>query len=51
MIAAHRAGITDVILPKDNEKDLEEVPLTVKKDLRFHFASHLDDVLALVLVK
>jgi ATP-dependent Lon protease len=51
VIAAHRAGITDVILPKDNEKDLEEVPLTVKKDLRFHFASHLDDVLALVLVK
>jgi ATP-dependent Lon protease len=51
VIAAHRAGITDIILPKDNEKDLYEVPDAVKKDLRFHFASHLDDVLALVLVK
>lgn len=51
VIAAHRAGITDVILPRDNEKDLFEVPDAVKKDLRFHFASHLDDVLSLVLVK
>lgn len=49
VIAAHRAGITDVILPKDNGKDLIEVPVVVKKQLRFHFVSHLDDVLKLAL--
>lgn len=45
IIAAHRAGITQVILPKDNKKDLEDVPASVKKDLKFQFVSHLDEVL------
>ena len=49
VIAAHRAGIKVVILPKDNKKDLEEIPGSVKKDLQFHFVSHLDDVLPLAL--
>ena len=49
VIAAHRAGIRRVILPKDNRKDLEDVPGSVKRDLTFHFVSHLDDVLKLAL--
>lgn len=45
VIAAHRAGIKIVILPKDNRKDLEEIPEKVKKDIRFVFVDHLDEVL------
>ncbi len=49
VIAAHRAGIKTVILPKDNEKDMVELPDAVKKDLKFHFVSHLDEVLKIAL--
>jgi len=49
VIAAHRAGIKRVIMPKDNRKDLEDVPSSVKKDLEFHFVASLDDVLPLAL--
>jgi len=49
VIAAHRAGIKQVILPKDNEKDLEEIPDSVKKDLKFHFVTDLDDVLPIAM--
>lgn len=49
VIAAHRAGIRQVILPKDNRKDLEDVPASVKHDLRFHYATHLDEVLKVAL--
>lgn len=50
VIAAHRAGIKRVILPKENKKDLiEDVPASVRRDLEFSFASHLDDVLKLAL--
>ncbi len=45
VIAAHRAGIKTVVLPKDNEKDMEDVPDKVKKDIKFIFADHLDIVL------
>ena len=45
VIAAHRAGLKTVILPKDNKKDLMDVPTKVKKDIKFIFASHLDEVL------
>ncbi len=51
VIAAHRAGIKDIILPKTNEKDLEDIPDSVKQSLRFHFVSHLDSVLPLALSK
>jgi ATP-dependent Lon protease len=50
VLAAHRAGIKTVILPHENERDLEEIPQNVKDDLRFHFAEHMDQVLALALV-
>jgi len=45
VIAAHRAGIKTVILPKDNKKDLVEVPREIKKDIKFLFASQLSQVL------
>jgi ATP-dependent Lon protease len=50
-IAAHRAGIKRVILPKENKKDLEDVPKEVKKDLDFSFVSHMDEVLGIALTK
>ena len=51
VIAAHRAGCKAVILPKDNERDLVEVPEFVRKDLRFVFAEHMDEVLSEALTK
>ncbi|KAM9376846.1 lon protease homolog 2, peroxisomal [Pholidichthys leucotaenia] len=45
VLAAHRAGVKCVILPKRNEKDLEELPANVQADLDFILASNLDDVL------
>lgn len=51
VIAAHRAGIKMVILPKENEKDLEDVPQEVLKDLKFKFVTHMDEVLEIALTK
>jgi ATP-dependent Lon protease len=51
VIAAHRAGIATVILPKNNKKDLEDIPKSVARDLKFHFVEHMDDVLALALTR
>ena len=45
VIAAHRAGIKEVVLPAANEKDTEEIPAKVKKDLTFHYAVTMDEVL------
>ncbi len=45
VLAAHRAGIKRIILPKWNEKDLEEVPKRVRKAMRFHFVETMDEVL------
>ncbi len=47
--AAHRAGIKEVILPDHNRKDLEDVPKHVAKDLKFHFAKEINDVLIVAL--
>ncbi len=51
IIAAHRAGLKMIIMPKDNEKDLEDVPKEVLRDLDFKFVSHMDEVLDLAFVK
>ena len=51
LIAAHRAGLKTIVLPKENRKDLEDVPKQVLKDLRFVFVSHMDDVLRVALTK
>ncbi|HEY8475573.1 MAG TPA: endopeptidase La [Chloroflexota bacterium] len=49
VLAAHRAGATTVVLPRENEQDLEEVPAEVRESLRFVFVDHMDDVLAVAL--
>ena len=43
--AAHRSNIKEIILPEHNRKDLEDVPSHVAKDLKFHFAKEIKDVL------
>jgi ATP-dependent Lon protease len=50
MLSAHRAGLTTVIIPKENEKDLEDVPPMVKEGLTVIPVSHLDEVLAHAIV-
>ncbi|XP_078688340.1 lon protease homolog 2, peroxisomal-like [Branchiostoma floridae x Branchiostoma belcheri] len=45
VLAAHRAGITRIILPKRNEKDLQDIPSNVRKELTFILADQLSDVL------
>lgn len=49
VLGAHRAGSTTIILPKDNEADMEDVPAEVRETLAFHLAETLDDVLAVAL--
>lgn len=44
-MSAHRAGLTTIILPKDNEKDIEDIPESVRKELTFYPVEHLDEVL------
>ncbi|MDD3153568.1 MAG: endopeptidase La [Victivallaceae bacterium] len=51
VIAAHRSGILQIIMPKENEKDLEDLPEVVKNALTFHFVSTLDEAAALVLLE
>lgn len=51
VLAAHRAGLTSVIMPKENQKDLEEIPEEVKKDMTFYFVEHADEVLNLALLE
>jgi ATP-dependent Lon protease len=51
VIAAHRAGIKTVILPKANKKDLEDIPAKVLKDLKFVFVDHMDQVFKVALVR
>ena len=50
VLAAHAAGLTDVILPERNAPDLEEVPAEVRERMRFHPVASIDEVLAIALV-
>jgi ATP-dependent Lon protease len=45
VLAAHRAGITHVIAPRDNRRDVEEIPARVRKEVTFTFVDHMDQVL------
>jgi ATP-dependent Lon protease len=45
VLAAHRAGLKDVILPRRNAKDLDDVPESVRAQTTFHLASRIDEVL------
>jgi ATP-dependent Lon protease len=49
VLAAHRMGLTEVILPRRNEKDLDDVPESVRTAMKFHLASRVDDVLSIAL--
>ncbi len=49
-LSAHRAGLTTIIMPKENEKDLDDIPESVKKDLTFISVTHVDEVLETALV-
>jgi ATP-dependent Lon protease len=51
MLAAHRAGIKTIIMPKDNEKDLEDLPEKVRSDMTFHFVDKMMDVIKLAISK
>ncbi len=51
VLAAHRAGITTVILPKDNEKDLKDIPASVQENLKIVLVETMDEVLDIALEK
>jgi ATP-dependent Lon protease len=51
VLGAHRAGITHVVLPKENEADLEDVPEEVRNQLTFHPVETLQEVFALALIE
>ena len=51
LLAAHRAGIKHVLIPKDNEKDLVDIPEKVKKDIKITPVSIVDEVLKIALTK
>ena len=50
VLGAHRAGISTIILPKDNEADMEDIPDDVRDQLKFHCVATLEEVFALALV-
>jgi ATP-dependent Lon protease len=50
LLAAHRIGITTIILPRENEKDLADVPKGVIEAMEVILAEHIDEVLKIALV-
>jgi ATP-dependent Lon protease len=49
LLAAHRQGIYELVLPKDNEKDLVDIPENVRKEMKLNFVSSMDEVLKIAL--
>jgi ATP-dependent Lon protease len=49
LLAAHRQGIFEIVLPKDNEKDLPDIPENIRKDMTLHFVTSMDEVLKVAL--
>jgi ATP-dependent Lon protease len=49
ILAAHRQGIREVVLPADNEKDLPDIPENVRGEMKLHFVNSMDEVLKLAL--
>jgi ATP-dependent Lon protease len=49
LLAAHRAGIFEAILPKDNENDLADLPVNLKSAMKLHFVEQMDEVLKIAL--
>lgn len=50
VIAARRIGIFELIVPKDNEKDFDELPEYIKEDITMHFVDYFEDVLAVAYI-
>ena len=50
VLAAHRAGVSKVLLPLDNKKDLEDIPSNIREDLSIELVDHMDQVLSTALV-
>ena len=50
VLAAHRAGLKTIILPRRNEKDLEDVPQEIRDEMKFIFANRVDEVVSAALV-
>jgi ATP-dependent Lon protease len=51
LLAAHRAGIRTIILPKDNQKDLADIPANIKDDFVVHLVENMDEVLKIALTR
>jgi len=51
VLAARRGGITTVLLPQKNDKDIKELPKTIRRGMHFVFVEHMDQVLAAALVR
>jgi len=49
LLAAHRQGIYEIVLPKDNEKDLPDIPENIRKEMKLHFVTSMDEVLKFAL--
>jgi ATP-dependent Lon protease len=49
VLAAHAAGLTEVVLPERNRGDVDDVPMEVRDAMKFHFAMTIDEVLAATL--
>jgi ATP-dependent Lon protease len=49
VLAAHRAGLREIVLPRRNEADIDDIPERVRTDMTFHIADTVDDVLAVAL--
>ncbi|MDP8981837.1 MAG: endopeptidase La [Acidobacteriota bacterium] len=49
LLAAHRQGIFELVLPKDNEKDLPDIPENTRKEMKLHFVTSMDEVLKIAL--
>ena len=49
LMAAHRHGIFEAVLPRDNEKDLPDIPENIRKEMKLHFVETMDEVLKIAL--
>jgi ATP-dependent Lon protease len=49
LLAAHRQGIHEVVIPAENEKDLPDIPENVRNEMKLHFVNSMDEVLKLAL--
>jgi ATP-dependent Lon protease len=50
LLAAHRHGVNEAIMPVDNKKDLPDIPEHIREVMKLHFVEHMDDVLRIALL-